>query len=82
MSRTRAVQRSDTSGNRADVARSLNKLMRAFNRRRCWCGNPATSVRPGSDEVREGPTSVLLCRAVADENLCLDHCFVEARKAA
>lgn len=73
MTRTLPVQKPDTTGNRA---KALVPYMRAFNRRRCWCGKPATSVRPG----RDGIPGIL--PTVKDENFCLDHCFVAAKAKA
>ena len=80
MSRTRAVREPDNPEKRAELARWHRQLGRAFKQRRCWCGAPALSVRPGNVEQREGPTSVLLARAIADQNLCVAHFAVAERK--
>ena len=56
------------------------ELAARFAARRCGCGAAAMSVWPGSDEVRS-QGGILLCAAVPDRSLCLEHALPVRRAA-
>lgn len=58
-----------THAERMKLERYKAELAARFRARRCTCGAPAMSVRPGSLELREA--GILLKPAVPDRNTCL-----------